>query len=93
MEQLRCLTPVLVESKGRQRWPSGSPPTGGTHLSGEVDPQSSDLVGRLFQTLGVGPLARFPLGRNRPSEKNSRKINMLEHVLAEKVIQLFRNML
>jgi hypothetical protein len=35
----------------------------------------------------------LPLGRNRPSEKKMPKIDMLEHVLVEKVVQLFRNML
>src|SRR5665213_3447128 len=38
-------------------------------------------------------LARFPTGCNHPVDKNSRQIIMLEHVLIEKVIQLFRNML
>jgi hypothetical protein len=38
-------------------------------------------------------LARFPLGRPRPSEKKSRQINNLEHVVIGKVVQLCRNML
>ena len=38
-------------------------------------------------------LARFPTGWNRPVDKNSRQFKILEHVLIEKVIQLFRNML
>jgi hypothetical protein len=36
--------------------------------------------------------ARFPLGFN-PSEKNSRQIIYLEHVVFGKVVQLCRNML
>ena len=39
------------------------------------------------------PLARIPLGWNHPSEKNSRQIINLEHVVVGKVSQLCRNML
>lgn len=38
-------------------------------------------------------LARFPLRRIHLSEKKSRQINKLEHVLIGKVVQLSRNML
>jgi len=41
----------------------------------------------------LGVFARFPLGRNRPSDKKSRKIKMLEQVLIAKVSQLLRNLL
>jgi hypothetical protein len=39
------------------------------------------------------PLERIPLGWNHPIDKNTLKINLLEHVLIGKVSQLFRNML
>ena len=39
------------------------------------------------------PLALIPLGWNHPSEKNSRQIINLEHVVVGKVSQLCRNML
>ncbi len=45
-----------------------------------------------FQTNGTC-LARFPLGRNRPSDKKSRQINKLERILVAKVCQLLRNSL
>jgi len=38
-------------------------------------------------------LARFPLERNRSSEKKSRQIKMLERILIAKVCQLLRNSL
>jgi hypothetical protein len=38
-------------------------------------------------------LERFPIGWNHPIDKNTLKINILEHVLIGKVSQLFRNML
>jgi hypothetical protein len=42
---------------------------------------------------GDHDLERVPIGWNHPIEKNSLQINELEHVLIEKVDQLFRNML
>jgi hypothetical protein len=38
-------------------------------------------------------LERIPIGWNHPIDKNTLKINLLEHVLIGKVSQLFRNML
>jgi hypothetical protein len=38
-------------------------------------------------------LERIPIGWNYPIDKNTLKINRLEHVLIGKVSQLFRNML
>jgi hypothetical protein len=38
-------------------------------------------------------LERIPIGWNRPIDKNTLKIDLLEHVLIGKVSQLFRNML
>jgi len=38
-------------------------------------------------------LARFPLERNRSSDKKSRQINRLERILIAKVCQLLRNSL
>ncbi len=39
------------------------------------------------------PLERVPIGWNHPIDKNSLQTSKLEHVLIEKVDQLFRNML
>ena len=42
----------------------------------------------------AGEVSEFlSIGRNHPIDKNSLKIKELEHVLAVKVTQLFRNML
>jgi hypothetical protein len=41
----------------------------------------------------TGSFERIPIGWNHPIDKNTLKINHLEHVLIEKVSQLFRNML
>jgi hypothetical protein len=50
-------------------------------VSGVEDkPESSDLAG-------------IPIGWNRLIEKNTRQLNMLEHVLVGKVDPLFRDML
>jgi hypothetical protein len=49
-----------------------------------------------FQNDGVAKLLaleRIPIGWNHPIDKNTLKINLLEHVLIGKVSQLFRNML
>jgi hypothetical protein len=40
-----------------------------------------------------GEVERIPIGWNHPIDKNTLKINLLEHVLIGKVSQLFRNML
>ena len=42
---------------------------------------------------GIYALERFPIRWNRRIEKEALKIKKLEHVLIEKVDQLFRNML
>ena len=44
-------------------------------------------------TFGSDVLARFPLERNRSSDKKSRKIKTLERILVAKVCQLLRNSL
>jgi hypothetical protein len=44
-------------------------------------------------TFSEHALERIPIGWNRPIDKNTLKINLLEHVLIGKVSQLFRNML
>ena len=43
------------------------------------------------QELTTEPLARFPLERNRLSDKKSRQINRLGRILIAKVCQLLRN--
>ncbi len=40
-----------------------------------------------------GASERFLIGWNHPIKKKTLKINKVEHVLIEKVAQLFRNML
>jgi hypothetical protein len=45
------------------------------------------------EQIGQPSLERIPIGWNHPIDKNTLKINLLEHVLIGKVSQLFRNML
>jgi hypothetical protein len=50
----------------------------------------------MLRRLSPGPsphLERIPIGWYHPIDKNTLKINLLEHVLIGKVSQLFRNML
>ena len=47
-----------TEARSAAGEPSGSTPTGGTRLSGKVDPQNIDLVGRLSRRSGTEHLGR-----------------------------------
>ncbi len=44
-------------------------------------------------TVAISPLKRFPIAWNHVIEKESLNFKELEHVLIEKVVQLFRDML
>jgi len=55
---------------------------------------SMDKARRIARTTSVAlALARFPLERNRSSDKKSRKINKSERILVAKDCQLLRNSL
>jgi hypothetical protein len=43
------------------------------------------------QYIALTPLERFPVGWNHLTDRKSLKVKTLEHVLVEKVVQLFRD--
>jgi hypothetical protein len=60
-----------------------------------IDPESLEraLCEKPVSTFSRRALARFPLERNRSSDKESRHFKMLERILFAKVCQLLRDSL
>ncbi len=59
-----------------------------------MDQPKRSILGRSGETIqGKTTLERFPITWNHVIEKESLKFKELEHVLIEKVEQLFRDML